>query len=95
MQTGNYSAQYGSYLGLHINLVSKSGTNDLHGAVYDYIQNTVFTRNWGARLRDLLTPADWDARSALCEPDSPKNILRSPDYLCLYPITVFHCGSRP
>ena len=40
MQTGNYPAQYGSYLGLHVNLVSKSGTNDLHGAVYDYIQNT-------------------------------------------------------
>ena len=40
MQSGNYSAQYGSYLGLHINLVSKSGTNNLHGAVYDYIQNT-------------------------------------------------------
>ncbi len=40
MQSGNYSAQYGSYLGLHINVVSKSGTNDLHGAVYDYIQNT-------------------------------------------------------
>src|SRR6202012_741908 len=28
------------YLGLHINLVSKSGTNDLHGAAYEYIQNT-------------------------------------------------------
>ena len=40
MQSGNYPAQYGSYLGLHINLVSKSGTNDLHGAVYDYVQNT-------------------------------------------------------
>ncbi len=40
MQSGNYSAQYGSYLGLHVNLISKSGTNDLHGTVYDYIQNT-------------------------------------------------------
>jgi hypothetical protein len=40
MQSGNYPAQYGSYLGLHINLVSKSGANDLHGAAYDYIQNT-------------------------------------------------------
>src|SRR5271156_3402957 len=40
MQSGNYPAQYGSYLGLHVNLVSKSGTNDLHGAVYAYIQNT-------------------------------------------------------
>ncbi len=26
MQSGNYPAQYGSYLGLHVNLVSKSGT---------------------------------------------------------------------
>src|SRR2546428_2090524 len=65
----------------------------LGAADHDYIQNTVFTRNWGARLRELLTPTDWDARSALCEPDSPKNILRRPDYFCLYPITVFHCGS--
>ncbi|WP_263358505.1 TonB-dependent receptor [Acidicapsa ligni] len=40
MQSGNYPAQYGSYLGLHINMVSKSGTNDIHGAVYDYVQNT-------------------------------------------------------
>jgi hypothetical protein len=40
MQSGNYPAQYGSYLGLHVNLVSKSGTNDLHGTVYDYVQNT-------------------------------------------------------
>jgi hypothetical protein len=40
MQSGNYPAQYGSYLGVHINMVTKSGTNDIHGAVYDYIQNT-------------------------------------------------------
>jgi hypothetical protein len=40
MQSGNYPAQYGSYLGLHINMVSKSGTNNIHGAAYDYIQNT-------------------------------------------------------
>ena len=42
MQSGNYPAQYGSYLGIHINLVSKSGTNDIHGAVYDYVENTIF-----------------------------------------------------
>ena len=40
MQTGNYPAQYGSYLGVHINMVTKSGTNNLHGSIYDYIQNT-------------------------------------------------------
>ena len=45
MQSGNYTAQYGSYLGIHINLVSKSGTNDLHGAVYEYVENTALNAN--------------------------------------------------
>ena len=40
MQSGNYPSQYGSYLGLRVDLVSKSGTDDLHGAATDYIQNT-------------------------------------------------------
>ncbi len=40
MQSGNYPAQYGAYLGVHINLVSKSGTNDLHGTAYEYFKNT-------------------------------------------------------
>jgi hypothetical protein len=42
MQSGNYTAQYGSYLGVHVNLVSKAGTNQFHGVAYDYIKNTVF-----------------------------------------------------
>jgi hypothetical protein len=42
MQSGNYTAQYGSYLGVHVNMVSKGGTNQYHGVVYDYIKNTVF-----------------------------------------------------
>ena len=37
MQSGNYTAQYGAYLGVHINMVSKGGTNQYHGVVYDYI----------------------------------------------------------
>ena len=42
MQSGNYPAQYGAYLGVHINLTSKSGTNEIHGAAYDYVKNTEF-----------------------------------------------------
>jgi SAM-dependent methyltransferase len=61
----------------------------LGAADHDYIQHTVFTRNWGERIRDLLTSDDWTKRSALCEPGSPDNILLSPDYFCLYPITLF------
>ncbi len=37
---GNYSAQYGSYLGLHVNMVTKSGSNALHGEGYDFAENT-------------------------------------------------------
>ena len=61
----------------------------LDPAARDYIQRVVFDRNWGERLRGLLDPADWARRSTLCEADSPEAALRSPDYYCLYPITVF------
>jgi len=40
MQSGNYPAQYGGYLGVHVNMVSKNGTNSLHGSAYDYVENT-------------------------------------------------------
>jgi hypothetical protein len=46
-QNGNYTAQYGDYLGVHVNLVSRSGTNAFHGTVYDYIQNDALNaKSW-------------------------------------------------
>jgi hypothetical protein len=41
VQTGTYSAQYGSYLGVHINMVTKSGTNQFHGALLEFFRNQV------------------------------------------------------
>src|ERR1700722_15883723 len=41
VQTGTYSAQYGSYLGVHINMVTKAGTNALHGALVEFFRNQV------------------------------------------------------
>ena len=38
-QNGNYTAQYGDYIGIHINQDTKSGTNNIHGTTYDYLQN--------------------------------------------------------
>jgi demethylmenaquinone methyltransferase/2-methoxy-6-polyprenyl-1,4-benzoquinol methylase len=58
-------------------------------ADHDYIQHTVFSRNWGDRLRELLTVEDWTERTRLCDEGSAANVLRSPDYYCLYPITLF------
>jgi SAM-dependent methyltransferase len=58
-------------------------------ADHAYLQQTVFSRNWGDRLRELLSADDWTERTRLCDEGSPANVLRSPDYYCLYPITVF------
>ncbi|MGH9449738.1 MAG: TonB-dependent receptor domain-containing protein [Terriglobia bacterium] len=43
--TGTYSAQYGNYLGVHINAVTKSGTNLLHGSFAENIGNTALNAN--------------------------------------------------
>ncbi|MBA2353973.1 MAG: TonB-dependent receptor, partial [Acidobacteria bacterium] len=39
VQTGSTSAEYGSYLGVHVNVVTKSGTNAFHGALFEYFQD--------------------------------------------------------
>ncbi len=41
VQTGTYSAQYGSYMGVHINMITKGGTNQLHGAAVEFLRNQV------------------------------------------------------
>lgn len=61
----------------------------LTSAARDYIQKTVFDRNWGERLRPMLSAEDWALRTAVCDASSPRSALASPDYFCLYPITVF------
>jgi len=39
VQTGSTSAEYGAYLGVHVNVVTKAGTNDFHGALFEYLQD--------------------------------------------------------
>ena len=39
VQTGSTSAEYGSYLGVHINVVTKSGTNRPHGSLFEFVQD--------------------------------------------------------
>ena len=39
VQTGTYPAQYGGYLGVQINMITKSGSNDFHGAAYEFLRN--------------------------------------------------------
>ena len=39
VQTGSTSAEYGAYLGVHVNVVTKAGTNDFHGSLFEYFQD--------------------------------------------------------
>ncbi|MBA2305789.1 MAG: TonB-dependent receptor, partial [Acidobacteria bacterium] len=38
VQTGSTSAEFGSYLGVHVNIVTKSGTNTPHGSLSHFYQ---------------------------------------------------------
>ena len=42
IQTGTYPADYGGYMGVQVNLISKAGTNSLHGSVFEFTRNNWF-----------------------------------------------------
>ena len=42
MNAAMYDASQGSKSGAHIDATTRSGTNQLHGGVYEYLQNTMF-----------------------------------------------------
>jgi Carboxypeptidase regulatory-like domain len=55
VQTSNYSAKYGGNAGGVVNVVTKSGTNDFHGNLFEFDRNAVFNaRNFFAAKRDQL-----------------------------------------
>ncbi len=45
VETNSLSAQYGRFNGGVINVVLKSGTNNLHGSVYEFLRNSVMDAN--------------------------------------------------
>jgi outer membrane receptor protein involved in Fe transport len=50
----SFGAEYGRALGGIVNIVTKSGTNDFHGSIYDYLQNNA------TNARSLLTLPGFD-----------------------------------
>ncbi|HEY6249447.1 MAG TPA: TonB-dependent receptor, partial [Candidatus Angelobacter sp.] len=50
----SFGAEYGRALGGIVNIVTKSGTNDLHGSVYDYLENNA------VNAKSILTQPGFD-----------------------------------
>ncbi len=53
----NYSAEYGASAGAVVNVVSDSGTNELHGSAFEFLRNN------GMDARDYFLPATRTSRS--------------------------------
>jgi predicted heme/steroid binding protein len=47
--TGNYAPEYGRTSGAQIRIVTKTGTQNFHGAAYEYLRNDAFNANTWSR----------------------------------------------
>src|SRR5262249_27386282 len=55
VQTNNYSAEHGRASGAVVNIVTKSGTNQFHGDVFEFLRNGALNaRNFFAPVHDDL-----------------------------------------
>jgi outer membrane receptor protein involved in Fe transport len=60
--TNNYSAEYGRSNGGIVNVVTKSGTNEFHGTLYDYLRNKDLNAN---NFFNQATPGSYTPRPTL------------------------------
>jgi hypothetical protein len=58
IQTSSYAAEFGRTPGAQVQLLTRAGTNDLHGSAFDYFRNEAFEANdWFNNARRLAKPA--------------------------------------
>jgi hypothetical protein len=58
IQTSSYDASYGRNPGANVNVVTKSGTNNFHGDVYEFFRNTALNANdWFLNREGISKPA--------------------------------------
>src|SRR5436190_14517270 len=53
VQTSNYSAEYGQNAGAVVNVITKSGTNKLHGSAFEFVRTPALNaRRWDQPTKD-------------------------------------------
>lgn len=53
--TNNYDAEFGRFAGGVVNILTKSGTNQIHGSLFEFLRNTDLNANtWGATSKPPL-----------------------------------------
>ncbi len=45
VQTGNYDASYGRGVGANVDVITKQGTNQFHGSVWEFLRNNILNAN--------------------------------------------------
>jgi len=59
IQTSTYAPEFGRSPGAQISIVTRSGTNQFHGTLFDYLRNSVLdANNWFADQAGLPKPAE-------------------------------------
>jgi hypothetical protein len=59
IQTSTYAPEFGRTPGAQISIVTRSGTNQFHGALFDYLRNEVLDANdWFAESKSLPKPQE-------------------------------------
>src|SRR5260370_33930368 len=75
--TNNPNAEFGQFLGGVINVSLKSGTNQLHGNLFEYLRNDFFNANeWSNNFNGLPTARQrWNEYGGTIGGPIPKNKL--------------------
>ena len=62
VQTSNFSAEFGASAGAVVNVITKSGTDTVHGSVYEFIENSaVNASEYFARTKPLVVQNQYGA----------------------------------
>src|SRR5262245_18945149 len=62
VQTSTFSAEFGNNAGAQVTMVTKAGSNQLHGSVWDFVRNDALNaRNYFAPRKSEQTQNQWGA----------------------------------